>query len=781
MTDRNSYRSQVVLALTLTVFMAGSLFGQTTGKVRGTVTDEASGEALVGADVLINGTDLGAACDEDGNFLIFDVPTGSYKVEAQYVGYRSQTLDVEVSADEEVSADFVLKIDPLKTKEIVVTVPKYVSLGGRSASKTDRPLIETPQAVTIISRDQIDLLSWNSLQEAVRYTAGVVGENYGPDERYDWLTLRGFYPVQYIDGLQAPIGSVTNVGTDLYGFGTIEILKGPSSALYGLTPPGGIVNMTSRRPEKQFGGELGVFQYGSHDHKQISADFTGPLSNKVSFRVTGLYRARGTQVDFVDSKRLYMAPAMTVDISLDTRVTFLAYYQKDDIDNWSNGFLPEHGTHLSNPEGEIPVSFSTGEPGVNRYNREQYGIGYDFSHDFNENFAIQQNFKYFRADSEMRGTYGQGFVDADWDGVPDDYRTINRATFPFDEIVESNNFDTRAVYNTSTGSIEHNILVGFDYREYKANSFYGWASSTWPAGSVPTLDVFNPVYGESFVDPEADIPYTDQVQEQTGIYIQDQLSSDKFVLTLSGRQDWVKTDNAGVIVEDNSFSYRTGLNYIFDNGFAPYVQAAKSFQPVSGSDFSGNAFKPSTGEQLEVGIKYDGRARSDDVKIFASAAFYTLKQKNVLIADPDPEHLFFQVQEGEVNVEGFELEVITRINEQININSSYTYTDALLPMVSKHKTSLLVDYTQQTGALAGLGLGLGVRKISSVLGDLTNQIETPGVTLFDALIHFDKEDWRFAISANNLLDETYVARCSSTIDCFYGTNRIVTGSLTRKF
>ncbi len=666
----------------------------------------------------------------------------------------------------------------LELEEIIVIAPDYVSTGSRSASKTDRPLIETPQSVTVISRDQIDLLSWNSLQESVRYTAGVVGENFGPDERYDWLTLRGFNPVQYIDGLQAPVGSVTNVGTDLYGSQSVEILKGPSSVLYGLTPPGGIVNMTSRRPEQEFGGEMGV-QYGSHDHKQINGDFTGPLSEQISFRLTGLYRDRGTQVDFVESERLYIAPAVTVDFNENTRITLLAYYQKDDIENASSGFLPVQGTLLPNPLGKIPVGFSTGEPGINRYDREQYGIGYDFAHDFSESFSIQQNFKYFRADVEQRGTYGQGFVDADFDGVPDDYRTLNRATFPFDEIVDSYNWDTRGNLKVDTGKLEHNILIGFDYRRYKANSAFGFASSTFPAGSVPTLDVFNPQYGIPFTDPAATTPFTDQVQKQAGLYIQDQITLDRLVLTLSGRHDWVNTDNAGTDIKDREFSYRAGLNYIFDNGFAPYVQAAKSFQPVSGSDFFGNPFQPSTGEQFEAGIKYDGRTLDNGIKLFASAAVYTLKQKNVLIADPD--NLFFQVQEGEVTVEGVELEAIARINDQLSINTSYTYTDADLPAVSKHKASLLVDYTQTTGTLAGLGAGVGVRYISSIVGSLDTPIRTPGVTLFDASVHYDTEEWRLAVSASNLFDKTYVARCSSQIDCFYGTTRVITGSLTRKF
>ena len=104
----------------------------------------------------------------------------------------------------------------------------------------------------------IDLLNWTSLNESVRYSAGATGEAFGPDERYDWLQVRGFDPVQFIDGVQAPIGSVNNTGTDLYGSEAVEILKGPAAVLYGQAPPGGIVNMISRRPQDEFGGELEV-------------------------------------------------------------------------------------------------------------------------------------------------------------------------------------------------------------------------------------------------------------------------------------------------------------------------------------------------------------------------------------------------------------------------------------------------------------------------------------------------------------------------------------------
>jgi iron complex outermembrane recepter protein len=663
--------------------------------------------------------------------------------------------------------------------ELIVIAPNYVSTGSRSATKSAAPLVEIPQSVTVISRDQIDLLHWTSLQQSVRYTAGAIGENFGPDERYDWITVRGFSPVQYIDGLQAPIGSVNNVGTDLYGFEAIDILKGPSSVLYGQAPPGGIVNMRSRRPEDQFRGEVGG-QYGSFDHVQVNFDVTGPLSDTLSARLTGLYRDRGTQVDFMDSERVYIAPALTAALTPDTSLTLLSYFQRDRIDNPSTGFLPAYGTLLPNPLGKVPVGRNLGEPGVNFYDRDQYGVGYDFSHDFSDNFSLQQNVKYFSSETESRAIYGVGLVDDDFDGVPDDFRTVNRFDFPFNEDVSSFNADTRAHLDFTTGNLEHALLVGIDYRRYTIESEFAFALA-------PRIDLFEPVYGAPIGEPTF-FPFADQVQKQTGFYVQDQVRAGRTVFTASVRHDRVSSSNADT---DSEFSYRAGVNYILDSGVSPYVQASRSFQPVPGADFQGNPFDPSTGDQIEAGIKYDGRNLSRDWRLFASAAAYTLTQKNVLTADPVNQ--FFSIQTGEVEVQGLELELVARYRDRLSINASYGLTDSevtrstgadlgqRLPMVPRHMASLLVDYTLPAGPLAGLGAGVGTRYYSSTFGDPANQWETGAVTLLDATLHYNVDVWRFALNANNVTDKIYVARCSSAADCFYGTRRVITASVTRSF
>jgi iron complex outermembrane receptor protein len=668
---------------------------------------------------------------------------------------------------------------------VVVTAERYVSTEGSSASKSDIPLVEMPQSVSVVSRDMIDLLNWTSLNESVRYSAGATGEAFGPDERYDWLQIRGFDPVQFIDGVQAPIGSVNNTGTDLYGSESVEVLKGPAAVLYGQSPPGGIVNMVSRRPEDGRGGELEV-QGGEYNMWQVAGDLTGSIGDRTSGRITALYRDRETQVDFLTSKRLFISPAVKFAIGEDTEITLLANYQDDDLENQTTGFLPIQGTMLANPNGKVPVGRNLGETGYNFFKREQWSAGYDFSHRFNDRFSIQQNLKYFDVKVDSRAVFGAGLVDNDFDGVPDDFRTVNRFDFPFNERIDSLSVDTRLNLDIGAGgSVEQSLLFGIDYRDYDGYSEFGF-------GVAPAIDLFDPVY-DAVIPPATIFPSIDETREQIGAYFQDQIKMGRFILTLNGRNDWVERDpTVGDAVDDEEFTYRVGANYVFDSGFAPYVQTATSFQPVSGATFAGEPFEPTSGDQIEAGIKYDGRTLGRGVRLFGSLSAYEIVQENVLT--PDPVNLFFSVQEGEVEVKGVELEVTARIRERLTFNLAFTSIDTEVTQTSDPTVlgnelvavpdmlaSALVDYTFQEGPIAGFGFGLGLRHRGEMFGDGANQFQSDDVTVYDAILHYDTANWRIAVNASNFTDEIFVDRCSSTSNCFYGTRRLVTGSVTRKF
>lgn len=669
---------------------------------------------------------------------------------------------------------------------IIVTAPRYVPTNG-TASKSDIPLIRTPQSVSVVTRDQIDLLNFVDAQQAVRYVSGVTGENYGPDLRYDFISVRGFTPRQFIDGLAAPVSTtIQSVGVDLYAFESFEVLKGPASVLYGSAPPGGIYNQVSRRASDEFGGEIQA-KYGMYDYKSVAGTVTGPISDSLSARFTGLGLDRKAERRGVDAQRVLASPTFTWKLGDRTKITGLGYYQYDEVNGDTNGFLPAVGTLLPNPLGKIGHRANFGEPDFNKFVRRQWGIGWDASHELADGITIQSNTKWSHYHEESRVIYGGG-------GLGADNRTLGRFSFPYDEKVRSFATDNRLSAKVDTGAISHNVLAGVDYRNVKNVSAFGFGGAT-------SIDIFNPVYSTvPIANPPVNIPFSNILLKQTGVYAQDQVGFGDLYILLGGRYDWVKLEdgNGGTETKQHKFTWRVGANYVFDNGFAPYIGYAKSFEPALGTDSeTGQPFKPSLGRQIEGGIKYN--VSTGDVKIFATAALYDIKQTNVVSTRTQITPLF-GVQTGEVKVKGGELEIVARIREQLSINGSYSYTDsevtkddnypgavgARLVTTPKHLARLFVDYTFQDGALAGFGLGGGVRYASRSAGSLPNLFgpvvyNSDPSTLFDAAIHYDTPGWRLAVNASNLLDKRYVARCESLSNCTYGAGRQVIGTVTMKF
>lgn len=670
---------------------------------------------------------------------------------------------------------------PTTLQTIMVTA--YVPRATNAAAKMQVPLLETPQSVTVIPRAQMTLLDWQNLDQVVRYTSGVVGGIFGPDPRYDWLNQRGFNPTVYINGLQAPIGSVHSTGIDLFGFQTVEVLKGPSSTLYGSAPPGGIVDMTSRRPEGIYNGEVQL-QYGSYANTQGAVDVTGPLNQDGTLlgRVTALGYSRGAQRDGVDTNRFYIAPALTWRASPDTTLTFLSYFQRDAVNGDGNGFLPAYGVLLPNPLGAIPTNTNLGDTQYNRFKRRQYGVGYELEHTFNEHWQFKQDMMYFSDITDILQVYGTGFATGA-DGLPSDYRTVTRANFPFDENIHALEVDSRLTGKFTTGDVTQDVLFGLSFRHYTDHAAFGFAGA-------PPIDVFAPVYGVPITTPPLSYPYLQQIQKQTGLYAEDVAKLDSWVLTVGGREDALDTDNFGTSVTNHKFSYHVGLNYLFQNGLAPYVSYATSFQPTSGADFAGKAFAPTAGKQVEAGLKFQPASVPPGVHLFATLAAYDLKQDNVLT--PDPLHPLFQTQTGQVEVKGLELEGVMRIGDSWSVNAALTTMNPQvtksngpdlhkqLPVTPKRMASALVDYTLRSGALAGLGASLGFRYIGPSYGDGANTLRAPGATLWDSTVHYNLgQHWLMDLSLSNMFNKTYVAQCSSVAACYYGVKRVINFTVTR--
>ena len=694
-------------------------------------------------------------------------------------------------------------VETTRTKEgdIIVVARHYVPQGAETATKSNIPLIQTPQSISVVTRDQIDLLNFIDAQQAVRYTSGVFGENYGPDPRYDFITVRGFTPKQYIDGLAVPATTtISSVGVDLYAFQSLDILKGPASVLYGAAPPGGILNEVSRRADPVFGGEA-EFKGGSHDFWEGATTITGPVAPFLDVRGTALYRDSRGEIEFQHNKRLLLSPTATLKIGSKTRLTGLFYYQHDRNLGGNGGFLPLYGTLLPSPTG-LHISRSTNlDDPKTLFRRNQWAGGWDFEHGFSSDLVFHSNTKWSDYNEKTPiGLYsGGGFINTTDSSQPSYYRTLQQYNFTYAERVRSFATDNRLDATLVTGNVTQKLLGGIDYRNVRNEAAFNFVF----AGQIDAFDpVYNPAFEQAIGYP---YQYNDQRLKQTGIYGQDQIGINHLFILLGGRYDWVDIRSFGTTQKEHKFTYRAGVNYVTSSGLTPYISYSTSFEPVLGHDsVTQQPFKPTSVKQWEGGLKYDARGLPSNIKLFATAALFDIKEKNFVVAQVGATPIS-GTQAGAVEVKGLELELVSRINQQLSINASYSYNQSEvtanpnapedvgfpLPTTPRNKLSLFTDYTIKHGLLAGFGGGAGVRYNSASAGSLPSgtfptvpigpTVVTGKVTLFDAILHYDMPRFRIAINASNLFDKDYVARCTGLYGCVYGAGRQVIATLTGKF
>ncbi|MDE1149650.1 MAG: TonB-dependent siderophore receptor [Azospirillaceae bacterium] len=663
---------------------------------------------------------------------------------------------------------------------IVVTGQRIIDM---TANKTDTPLLVTPQAISVIERDQIQLQNVQTVTQALRYMPGVQTEKGGADNRIETnqFIIRGFNANEYLDGLRLQAGTWTAPQFDPYALDRIDVLKGPASVLYGQSSPGGLVALTSRRPSTTESGEV-MLQTGNFGRIQGAGDITGPLTSDgtLSYRLTGLVRDTDTQVDHTEYKKWFIAPALTWQPDADTTLTFLGNYQDEPNAGFYNQ-IPAAGVSLSNPYGKIPTSFYGGEPDYDRMQRTQTSAGYAFTHRFSDEWTVRQNLRYMHDWMDYRAVT--------FEALQADDKTMVRSPYATEEKLNTFAVDTQMQGDFMTGALKHTLLFGVDYQDSSWDHI-----AAYSYGAAATLDWTNPVYGKAVPTP-AVIQNGLQHQHQTGAYVQDQVSYGGLNIVLGGREDWYDSDalnrlnNQTSTLFDRVFTGRAGIVYLFDNGIAPYFNYSTSFQPSTGTTFSGTQFKPTEGEQYEAGVKYQPL----NFPGFVTASVYKLTQSNVTTTDPV--HVGFSSQAGEYESKGVELDGHLTPIDGLDLMASYAYLDLEItqytgtyqgktpPGTAKHTATLWADYAVPEGVLGGLTVGGGVRYIGPSFGDYANSYEINSVTLFDAVVGYDfahlssgLHGWSAQVNASNLFDRTYVASCGN-LGCYYGIRRTVIADL----
>ena len=733
----------------------------------------------------------------DGHVTL-DLRTGTYQVTARAPGFATLTQQVDSAAG---SATLALPVAASSDTVNVTADTGFVPYESNAGSKTNSLLIEVPQSISIVNQREMEARQVITMNEALRYTPGIQADEYGIETRFDWLKIRGFDAQTFgvfRDGMR--FNSLAGK-LDPFELESVEVLKGPSSILYGEVPPGGLINQVTKRPGAERTTSV-EGQFGAYDRRQGAVDTTGSFdrNEKFRYRVLGLVRNSGTQMNFVPDNRRLIAPSFSFVPSDRTSFTVLSDWQHDGT-KW-NTFLPESGTLLNNnPNGIIPVSAFTGEPGFDFVTRDQASAGYTGDHLFRDGWNVHSNYRFQYINFHGQTLYGAGFE-------PGSTTSIQRYLFATPNTNHYNTTDNRALRRFGTGSsVEQTVLFGYDYQHINQHMYYAF-TALGPAGD---LNIYHPVYGLYRPTAAQQAPYLNQnnLLQQHGLYAQDQIRiKNHLIFTLGGRQDFAKNDITDFFYPTSDYSHldkrftgRAGVTYVTDSGVAPYFAYSTSFLPNAGTLLTSTAngvatstpAKPSDSRQVEGGLKIQPRTWTS----FITASVFQINQTNVIVNDSS----FTAHQTGEVRSRGVELEGVASLTRGLNLHAGYTLTATnitkapeqpytvgqWLGQTPRNQFSTLVDYTQRGGRFAGVGGNFGVRVVGKNLTNAATSASDPDsfyvpmYTLLDAGLRFGFRQTLFSVNATNLTDRRYVATCGGQAYCYYGFARNVIGSAKYRF
>ncbi|MBJ2108024.1 TonB-dependent siderophore receptor [Proteus terrae] len=639
------------------------------------------------------------------------------------------------------------------------------------ALKVNTSLQETPKSVSVISQKDLETHAPQKLDEALRYTSGVVSQPFGADNDTDWLRVRGFEAAIYLDNSRLFRDGYYTWLLEPYGFEQIEVVKGASAVLFGESTPGGAINVVQKKPSFKPQNEV-FLEVGNNDQRGLGFDVSSTTDDKrVRYRLVGLMKKSDGELSHTDSERIYLAPSVAINLTDDTSLTFMATYLHDD-GTPTNPFFPAAGTLISSPFGKIKPSTNLGEPGYDKYKRTQISAGYLLESNINDVWRFSQRLNYGYNDLLLRSVYA--FPNSDTTATE-----LGRGIVFRDGKNQSISFDNNVVGEWDTDNFEHTLLAGAELQYHQTK---GDEQDNYSFG---TINPWNPIYGKyTPLNPADNINRTID-KTQYSLYSQYQTKFDSRWVAMAGiRQDWVKTENKAQAKNedksrtDSEFSLNAGLMYLADNGLSPYVSYSESFEVMSTIDpATKDLYKPLKGDQIEAGVKYT----PDFMDGYFNIAWFDITQKNALVANPMTS---VSTQAGKVTSRGVEVTSEMQLTERLALKTNYTYTDMQTDdtgnrgkqqagLIPKHTASAWGSYTIPITGTQDLTLGTGVRYLGKSKDNPKNSdLTVPSATLWDmaAIYNFNKQ-LQLQLNINNILDKEYLSGCDYY--CYYGQSRSV--------
>ena len=651
----------------------------------------------------------------------------------------------------------------------------YVAESGRQATRVDTAIRDIPQSISTVGQDQIEDQQPRTLLDTLGYTSGTSVTNFGYDSRYDAVYLRGFaayYNGLFRDGLRQVNGPSAWYQNHPYSFEAVSVLKGPSSSMYGVSGPGGLVNVVSKRPKNTPFNEIQL-TFGTDQRQEVAFDFTGPVGDgRLSYRLTGVLRDADTPLDGYSDDLAMIAPALTYQLTDRTKITVLGEYSSSTRGGTAAYYNPSYG---------VASEIYAGDPNYNDFDNDQWRIGYEIEHELSSSVTLRQKMRYseVEADLEFSGVYALG-------------TGLGRYWGHYLENTENLMVDTTLEAKFATGAVDHTLVAGIDYGRSSYDAYYGGVGYVSAAA----------------VDATAQ-PYSNgQDMDQMGIYLHDQLLVGRWTTFLSARYDWVDitTFDAARVGTDTSheaFSGRIGLSYAVNADLSLFANLSSSFVPTTGLVYddvtnpnSGRPADPTRGLQKEIGLKY----QLPGTESLITASIFDISQDDGVVfqtVDPAVFGGLYQVQVPyDLRSRGFEVEGQFNFQNDLRLTTSYTYLDMeiergaagtvgkQLSATPEHSAALWGFYEPRSGALKGWGFGAGLRYVGESWGDDQNTFRNHEQFYSDLSVSYDFgqvgfDGLGFQLNVKNAFDNTDQT-CSAGY-CYRTEGRTATFSLAYRF
>ena len=638
---------------------------------------------------------------------------------------------------------------PTITTQAETDEKPYAAKTASAVLRSDASLFETAQSISVITNQQIEQKQAKTVAEALDGVAGVTSGQYGR-RGWDDFIIRGQISSSqtYIDGLRVQASDNVLRAEDISGLESIEVVKGPTSVGFGLALPGGLVNLTTKRPQAETSYK-GALSYGSYGLKEGTFDinYAPNQSEKGAFRMVGRVSDQDDPTDYVYFKNQYIAPSYNFDLGDKDDLSVIASYQHRE-------YIRQQGIPYSKGSYKnYSSSLFFGEPNYG-YDVDVYRIGANYAHYFDNDWTFKQNLAVTKTD-----TKGNAILASGTNTLP----TIKRAINNQDKQDINYTLDNHLQRNFDFEKINYDVMVGVDMMRERSDYYRR-------TDTMNSFNADNPVYGITSTKlgtPTQELTYS----QYAGLYLRNTIKiDDDWIIGLSGRHDWTQVEidnvlkNTSTKNSDNAFTGSASVMYRINDMFAPYVSYSTSFMPVTDAGENGTLLNPEEGKQAEVGVKFQAL----DQRLQGYVAYYDLTRKNVTEADASGN---FSIQTGEQVTKGFEAEMAAALTEQWNVAATYSYiptakiTESVTASeigkrsnhVPKNASSLSTEYYFSPDQL-GWNIGAGIRyQDSRTAQRSTDFVYLPSYTLVDVNAGYEAKSWAAGLSIKNLFDKEYLA------------------------